>query len=113
MILTRGWWCSGWIIPTAETRAARARLPPRPYLLPLNRKLETGALEVKGFDATLGCRRLIEQSLEDASRNTDGALVLAEQHLELDRAPLVIPVSVVGEGEEHHCQLLSCSRIVL
>src|SRR2546421_2228951 len=56
--------------------------------LPFDRKLEAGALEVKRFQATLGRWRLIEQSLEDAPMDADGALVLAEHNRELDRSPL-------------------------
>src|SRR5438477_3413685 len=66
--------------------------------LPLHRQLETGSLEVKGFEAPLGCRRLIDQSLKDAPMDAHGALVLAKHNGELDRSPLVIPTSVLGEG---------------
>jgi hypothetical protein len=69
------------------------------------RKLEPGALEVKGFKASFRRRRLIEQPLEDPPRDTHRAVVLPEQDGELDRSPLVIPVSVVWEGSTRFSSL--------
>ena len=43
--------------------------------LPFNRKLEPGSLDMKGFQATLRRRRLIEHSLEDAPMDAHGAVV--------------------------------------
>src|SRR5690242_2785492 len=44
-----------------------------PPQLPLDRKLKTGALEMEGFQAAFGRRRLIEQSLEDPPRDAHRA----------------------------------------
>jgi hypothetical protein len=84
-----------------------------PSQLPFDRKLEAGALEVKRFQATLRGGRLIEQSPEDAPMDVHRALVLAEHDSELDRSPVVVPASVLGEGEEEDCGPPVCSCIVL
>ena len=90
--------------------AVVGQLPPSQ--LPFDRKLEPGPLEMEGFEATLRCRRLIEQMLKDAPSHAHGALVLAQQHRELDRIPVAVPPGVLGEGEEDHCRLQQCSLIV-
>lgn len=66
-----------------------------PSQLPFDRKLEPGSLEVKRFQATLRCWRLIEHSLKDALTDAHRALVLAENDTELDRSPLIVPAGVL------------------
>jgi hypothetical protein len=71
---------------------------------------------VKGFQATLRGRRLIEHSLKDAPMDAHRALVLAEHNRELDRPPLTVPAGVFREGKKLHCDLQGegvCSCIVL
>src|SRR5436190_2107304 len=93
--------CVGAVNGSGSPRLAFAQIAPgdlavavlgqlSPSQLPFDRQLEAGPLEMEGFEATLRCRGLIEQSLEDPPSNADRALVLAEQHAELDRIPVVV-----------------------
>jgi hypothetical protein len=59
-----------------------------------------GPLEVVGFNAPLRGGPLWEQSLENAPRDPDHAVVLADLDPELDGPPLDAPGGVLREGEE-------------
>jgi hypothetical protein len=49
--------------------------------------------------APLGCRRLVKEVLEDPARDRDGALILAEHHVELDGVAVTIPAGVFGKAK--------------
>ena len=50
--------------------------------------------------APLGCRRLVEEALEDAPGDPHGALVLAEDHAEFDGIAVAAMTADIGRGGE-------------
>jgi hypothetical protein len=56
--------------------------------LPLGDEFEPGPVKMVGFEATLRRRGLVEQDLEDASRNPNHAFILAHADAEGDAASI-------------------------
>jgi hypothetical protein len=54
--------------------------------LPLGDEFEPGPVKMVGFEATLRRRGLVEQDLEDASRNPNDPLILAHADAKDDAA---------------------------
>jgi hypothetical protein len=75
------------------------QLPPTQFAL--GDPFKVRALEVVGFEATLGGWTLGQKALENTPREPDNALVLADADTELDSLPLGIPAGILGEGKEH------------
>jgi hypothetical protein len=55
---------------------------------PLCDQFAPGPMQIVGFEATLRRRRLVEQDLEDASRNPNDPLILAHADAERDAASI-------------------------
>jgi hypothetical protein len=69
--------------------------------LPLHNQLEPRPLEMEGFHALLGRRRLIEEMLKDPPGDPHGALVLADDDAELDAIAVIVPGRIFGKSEKH------------
>jgi hypothetical protein len=69
--------------------------------LPLVDALEPGPLEIVGFDAPLGRGPPRQQPLEDAARDPDHTLVLADLDPELNGLPVGIPARVLADISGH------------
>jgi hypothetical protein len=69
--------------------------------LPLHDQLEPRPLEMEGFHAPLGRRRLIEELLKDPPGDPHGAFVPADDDAELDAIPVIVPSRIFGKGEKH------------
>jgi hypothetical protein len=62
--------------------------------LALGDQFEAGPMQIVGFQATLRCRGLVEEGLEDAPRDPDDALVFADADAELVGKPFGIPSGI-------------------
>jgi hypothetical protein len=68
---------------------------------PLHDQLEPRPLEMEGFHAPLGRRRLIEEMLKDPPGDPHGAFVLADNDAELDAIAVIVPGRIFGKCERH------------
>jgi hypothetical protein len=69
--------------------------------LPLHDQLKPRPLEMEGFHALLGRRRLIEELLKDPPGDPHSAFVLADDDAELDAIALIVPGRIFGKREKH------------
>ena len=83
----------------SQTPSVFGQLPPTQAAL--GDALKARALEVVGFEAPLGGRKVRQKAIKHAPWDPDNAFVFADGDAKFHGLPLVIPAGIRGKGEEH------------